>query len=154
MKKNIKKIIKSVFILTLVSSWLLSGWPGIWLPGKSGESVRFPIEITEIKADSQPYTTGSGSFTPPFTGSYTITLVGGGGGGGGFGRNMLGGAGYAGYIIITWTNGGGTFSGSTGTATWSTTQPSPLSFTTIATPAAGTINTNLKGINLKGLILK
>jgi hypothetical protein len=41
-----------------------------------------------------------------------------------------------------------------GTATWSTTQSSPFSFTTIAAPAAGTVNTNLKGINLKGLIVK
>ncbi len=41
-----------------------------------------------------------------------------------------------------------------GSNTWGSTQTNPYSFTTIAAPAAGTVDTNLKGISLKGLIVK
>jgi len=41
-----------------------------------------------------------------------------------------------------------------GSNTWSSTQAAPYSFTTIAAGAQSDVNSQLKGINLKGLIVK
>jgi len=64
-KKKFKKIIKSVFILTLVSSWLLSGWPGI----KIGQNSYFPPRIKEAHAAvafraASGKANGTGAVTP------------------------------------------------------------------------------------------
>jgi len=51
-KMKIKRLIKPLLIIVLTFSWLLTGLPGIWLPVKNGESVRFPPKIYNVKADA------------------------------------------------------------------------------------------------------
>lgn len=104
LKKGPKKALKSLAVFLLVTSWLLTGYPGFWLPDKDKKLVRFPEKIERVYAGQQAYTTGSGNFTPTVTGNHVITLVGGGGGGGGGGgsnKNGGGGGGGGGLCQVT-----------------------------------------------------
>lgn len=104
LKKGPKKVLKSLAVFLLVTSWLLTGYPGFWLPAKDKKLVRFPEKIERVYAGQQEYTTGSGNFTPTVTGNHVITLVGGGGGGGGGGgsnKNGGGGGGGGGLCQVT-----------------------------------------------------
>ena len=43
-----KKILKSLAVFLLVTSWLLSGWPGVWM----GPDLLFPPEVHRVIADT------------------------------------------------------------------------------------------------------
>lgn len=137
-KKSSKRIIKSLAVFLLVASWLLTGYPGFWLPIGNNKLTRFPKEVEKVYAGQQVYTSGSGNFTPTFTGSYLITLVGGGGGGAGGSSSSFyygGGGGGGGallqktvtltastnYAYSVGTAGSGGGAGANGTAGGSTT---------------------------------
>jgi hypothetical protein len=66
-KKNLKRVIrrgrkqilKTFFILFLVASWLLTGWPAIWPIGRLGiNTMRFPPEVQKAKAVNFSMQTG------------------------------------------------------------------------------------------------
>lgn len=104
LKKSPKKALKSLATFLLVTSWLLTGYPGFWLPAKNNESLRFPAQVKTVYAAQQEYLSGSGNFSPTWTGSYIFTLVGGGGGGGAGGssnKNGGGGGGGGGLVQKT-----------------------------------------------------
>jgi len=50
-RRGRKQILKTFFILFLVASWLLTGWPAIWPIGRLGiNTIRFPPEVQKAKA--------------------------------------------------------------------------------------------------------
>jgi hypothetical protein len=62
LNKKTTRIIKGFFVIFLVFSWLITGWPGIWLPAKNGEEVRFPPLLQQVRAASAgPRDCSSGS---------------------------------------------------------------------------------------------
>ena len=70
MNKKSNRLVKSLLITFLVSSWLFSGWPGIWIT----PNFRFPPKINEAQAaitynNSGTFTAGTGAITPPYPAS-------------------------------------------------------------------------------------
>jgi len=45
-KMKIKRLIKPLLIIVLTFSWLLTGWPGVWLTNQ----IRFPQKISNVQA--------------------------------------------------------------------------------------------------------
>jgi len=53
--KQRKRILKTFFVLFLVASWLLTGWPPIWPISRLGiNTIRFPPEIQKAQAAVTP----------------------------------------------------------------------------------------------------
>jgi len=95
-------LIKNVLIFGLVVMWLLTGWPGIWLPGENGKLVRFPPSINFVYAATNTETFSSSTTwtVPAGVTSVVAECWGGGGGGSHNGSNTQrpgGGGGGGGY---------------------------------------------------------
>lgn len=87
-----KKILKSTLVFLLVTSWLLTGYPGFWL--SPVEAATTTVFITS---------TSQTSWTVPndWTNTNTIELIGGGGGGATGSNSGAGGGGGGAYAKIT-----------------------------------------------------
>ncbi|MFH1970768.1 MAG: hypothetical protein ABIJ05_00065 [Patescibacteria group bacterium] len=91
-KKNFKGYIKIFFIITLVISWQLTGFPPVWL------KPRIPPKIKELDAASPETFTTTGTYTAA-TGIYAVQAEcwgGGGAGGGSPDKTGIGGSGGGG----------------------------------------------------------
>ncbi len=113
--KNIRKVLKPVLILTLIFSWLLSGWPAVSIPSFG----IFPPKINDVQAAicNSPFspvgstcvafltTTGSNqTFTSPSNwnnSNNTVECMGGGAAGGSAAGNHSTGGGGGAYSKIT-----------------------------------------------------
>jgi hypothetical protein len=89
-----RRFIKLFFLVFLITSWLLSGWPIIW------QNPRIPPKIKEIKAatNTETFTTaGTTNWTaPPGVTSVDVEAWGGGGGGANRTSSRVGGGGGGG----------------------------------------------------------
>lgn len=97
-----KKILKTGLVFLLVTSWLLTGWPGFW----SDSYFIFPPKIKEVRAATTTVfltTTSQTSWTVPddWTNTNTIEAIGGGGGGAKGSNSGAGGGGGGAYAKIT-----------------------------------------------------
>jgi hypothetical protein len=60
MNSRFKKTLKTVFIFTLIFSWIFSGWPQVWPLDKLKTSkIQIPPEIQKARAGTVTYDTAA-----------------------------------------------------------------------------------------------
>ncbi|MEA1936601.1 MAG: hypothetical protein U9N04_00635 [Patescibacteria group bacterium] len=66
-KRQIKKILKAVFVFTLISSWIFSGWPQVW------KNLEFPPKTKNVLAADTGVKTAETATNTSWTSGWTAT---------------------------------------------------------------------------------
>jgi len=88
------KFLRISIVFLIIFAWIFSGWPQLG---------NFPPKVEKVEAGSQVYSSGSGNWVSPTTGTVIVECWGGGGAGGGFITNKVigrGGGGAGGQYAI------------------------------------------------------